>query len=188
VVIAAIALVMRPESHAGTIGRSPTFELVFVLSAILYGIAPLSILKHQLTRPTIDGQTLIAAIAAYLMLGMFFAFSYRAIAEFQTTPFFGTAGSGTVADDLFFSFVTLTTTGYGNLVPAGNPGQTFAVTEAIVGQLFLVTAVAKIVNESGLLSGRAQRGRAEAAAAAAAAAAAGDDPYGSDPAAEPQSP
>ncbi len=54
-------------------------------------------------------------------------------------------GDGTISDDLFFSFVTLTTTGYGNLVPSQNPGQSLAVMEALVGQLFLVTAVAKIV-------------------------------------------
>ncbi len=41
--------------------------------------------------------------------------------------------------------MTLTTTGYGNLVPTQNPGQSLAVMEALVGQLFLVTAVAKIV-------------------------------------------
>jgi uncharacterized membrane protein HdeD (DUF308 family) len=41
--------------------------------------------------------------------------------------------------------VTLTTTGYGNLVPATNPGQSLAVMEAVLGQLFLVTAVAKII-------------------------------------------
>jgi hypothetical protein len=40
----------------------------------------------------------------------------------------------------------LTTTGYGNLVPAANPGQTFAVLEMLTGQLFLVTAVAKVVS------------------------------------------
>jgi hypothetical protein len=47
----------------------------------------------------------------------------------------------------FFSFTTLTTTGYGNLVPAGNPGQTIAVVEMILGQLFLITALGKIVTE-----------------------------------------
>ena len=46
---------------------------------------------------------------------------------------------------LFFSFTTLTTTGYGNLVPAQNPGQTLAVSEMILGQLFLITALGKIV-------------------------------------------
>ena len=50
-----------------------------------------------------------------------------------------------MSQDLFFSFVTLTTTGYGDLVPAGNPGQSFAVLEALLGQLFLITAVGKIV-------------------------------------------
>jgi Ion channel len=161
-VIAVLAVITKPESHAGSAEQSPTLIGLLWLSALLYGIAPLSILRHQLTRPTIDMQTLLAAIAAYLMIGMFFAFSYRAIAEVSSTPFFGSSGPGTVADDLFFSFITLTTTGYGNLVPAGNPGQTFAVAEAIVGQLFLVTAVAKIVNESGLLTARANRERAAA--------------------------
>jgi hypothetical protein len=63
----------------------------------------------------------------------------------EDAPFFGDHGEGTMSQDLFFSFVTLTTTGYGNLVPAGNPGQSFAVLEALLGQLFLVTAVGKIV-------------------------------------------
>jgi hypothetical protein len=63
----------------------------------------------------------------------------------QATPFFGADGDGNLSQDLFFSFVTLTTTGYGNLVPAANPGQSLAVLEALLGQLFLITAVGKIV-------------------------------------------
>jgi hypothetical protein len=47
---------------------------------------------------------------------------------------------------LFFSFTTLTTTGYGNLVPAANPGQTVAVAEMLLGQLFLITAFGKVVS------------------------------------------
>jgi hypothetical protein len=65
----------------------------------------------------------------------------------QDAPFFGAQGPGTMPQVLFFSFTTLTTTGYGNLVPAANPGQTFAVMEMILGQLFLITAVGKIVAE-----------------------------------------
>ena len=51
-----------------------------------------------------------------------------------------------MSQDVFFSFTTLTTTGYGNLVPAGQPGQSLAVMEMIIGQLFLVTALGKIVS------------------------------------------
>jgi voltage-gated potassium channel Kch len=77
---------------------------------------------------------------------LFFAFAYKAAGEFGSVPFFGAAGHGSLSQDLFFSFVTMTTVGYGNLVPAANPGQTFAVVEAVTGQLFLVVAVGKVIN------------------------------------------
>jgi hypothetical protein len=54
---------------------------------------------------------------------MFFAFAYKAASEFGSVPFFGPAGHGTLSQDLVFSFVTLTIVGYGNLVPAANPGR-----------------------------------------------------------------
>ncbi len=120
--------------------------LIAVVSGLLYLIAPFSIARHLVLRQTVDRETVLGAIAAYLLVGMFFAFLYRALGDLQPGPFFGSQGEGTFSQDLFFSFTTLTTTGYGNLVPAGNPGQTFAVLEMVTGQLFLVTAVAKIVN------------------------------------------
>ena len=103
-------------------------------------------MRHLILRREIDTETLLGAIAAYLLIGMFFAFAYKAAGEFGSVPFFGSAGPGTLSQDLFFSFVTMTTVGYGNLVPAANPGQTFAVLEALVGQLFLVVAVGKIIS------------------------------------------
>jgi hypothetical protein len=118
-----------------------------LLSVALYLVAPLLILRHLIRRREVDARTILGAVAIYLMLGMMFAFSYRAISVWQPDPaFFGANGRGDNADYLFFSFITLTTTGYGDLVPETNPGQTVAVFEAIVGQLFLVTALAKIVN------------------------------------------
>ena len=67
------------------------------------------------------------------------------IIQEPTLFFAGTTDPATMKQVLFFSFTTLTTTGYGNLVPAGNPGQTLAVSEMILGQLFLITALGKIV-------------------------------------------
>jgi voltage-gated potassium channel Kch len=77
------------------------------------------------------------------MIGMAFAFAYHALGALTAGPFFGSQGDGSFSLDLYFSFTTLTTTGYGNLVPATNPGQSLAVLEMLIGQLFLVTAVAK---------------------------------------------
>ena len=128
---------------------------VFTICCLLYLIAPFSIVRHLILRSQIDTETLLGAIAAYLLIGMFFAFAYKAAGEFGSVPFFGAAGNGTLTQDLFFSFVTMTTVGYGNLVPAANPGQTFAVLEAVTGQLFLVVAIGKII--SGLQPRRGER-------------------------------
>ena len=119
---------------------------VFLASGVLYVVAPFSIIRHIVFRRDVDRETMLGVLAAYLLFGMAFAFAYRFLGEVQNEPFFGGQGEGTIADDLFFSFVTLTTTGYGNLVPEGNPGQSIAVFEALLGQLFLVTAVSKLVN------------------------------------------
>jgi hypothetical protein len=120
--------------------------VIFTVSCVLYLIAPFSIVRDLVTRPAVDRETLLGAVAAYVLIGMFFAFAYKAVGEFGNVPFFGTAGRGSLSQDLFFSFVTMTTVGYGNLVPAANPGQSLAVVEALIGQLFLVVAVGKIIN------------------------------------------
>jgi hypothetical protein len=116
------------------------------MSAVLYLIAPFSITRSLVVRREVDLHTVLGAIDIYLLVGMLFAFVYRFLGVVQSSAFFGAAGDGKFPQDLFFSFTTLTTTGYGNLVPAGNPGQTFAVAEMLVGQLFLVTAVAKVIS------------------------------------------
>lgn len=136
---AAANLFVHDQVHGGIVSSW--------VSCLLYLIAPVSIIRHLARRRVIDSETLLGAVAAYLMAGMFFAFFYHALGLSQAQPpFFGSQGPGTFSQDLFFSFTTLTTTGYGDLVPAGNPGQTFAVIEMLTGQLFLVTAVAKVVS------------------------------------------
>jgi hypothetical protein len=124
--------------------RVPAFA--FLASLLLYFVAPFVIVRNIALRREVDTQTLLGAVCAYLMIGMFFAFAYRFIGIVQGGAFFGPQGEGTVPQDLFFSFTTLTTTGYGNLVPAANPGQSLAVLEMVVGQLFLITAVGKIIS------------------------------------------
>ena len=122
-------------------------SVVLWVSCLLYLAAPVAIVRHLLVRHVVDAETVLGAIAAYLMAGMFFAFLYHVVGVDQARPpFFGSHGPGTFSQDLFFSFTTLTTTGYGDLVPSGNPGQTFAVLEMVLGQLFLVVAVAKVVS------------------------------------------
>jgi hypothetical protein len=141
-ILAAVAAVGNLRLRSGL----PLEPSVFVASGVLYLVAPFSIVRHIATRRAVDQETMLGALATYLLFGMAFAFVYRFLGVVQASTFFGDRGDGTLSQDLFFSFVTLTTTGYGDFVPAGNPGQSLAVLEALLGQLFLVTAVGKLVS------------------------------------------
>ncbi len=150
VVVVAAALVLALGVVVGGVGLGMSVSEVGPgalagLLAVLYAISPLILIHDVLRRRVVDPQTVLGAIAAYLLIGMAFAFTYVSVQACQEPPFFGDQGVATVASSLFFSFTTLTTTGYGNLVPAANPGQSLAMAEVVLGQLFLVTAVAKVV-------------------------------------------
>jgi hypothetical protein len=143
VVVVLGAVSVREAEWATALAEGP---LLLILVA-LYALTPVMIVAHVVRRPGVDRQTLYGGVAAYLLIGMTYAFAYVALGEYPgSAPFFGAQGDGTTAQCLFFSFTTLTTTGYGDLVPAGNPGQTLAISEAVLGQLFLVTALGKIVS------------------------------------------
>jgi Ion channel len=143
-VMLVLATLLAVANLAGVRGDGVT-TVIFVTSSLLYFIAPLSILRHLLEGQEVDLEVVLGAVDAYLLIGMFFAFTYLALGAVQD-PFFQTGVDSTPADAMFFSFTTLTTTGYGNLVPAANPGQSLAVLEMLIGQLFLISAVAKVIN------------------------------------------
>ncbi|MEQ3552101.1 ion channel [Pseudonocardia nematodicida] len=139
-VVVAVVVVLAQAA----LGNPPPDVVVtglFTLNALLYLVAAQSILRDVLLAGRVDGGIVLAAIAAYLQIGMAFAFVYLAIASVTTA--FTTPVD--VDDVLFFSFVTLSTTGYGDVVVTGWVAETTAVLEIVVGQFFLVTAVGKIV-------------------------------------------
>lgn len=108
-------------------------------------VSPWAIIAHQVNRRGLDLEALLAAITAYILVGMFFAFVYNLISQISPTPMFGAESLDSLGNQLFFSFTALTTTGYGNLVPVGTVGQGISIAESITGQLFLITAVARIM-------------------------------------------
>ena len=90
------------------ISRDLTGEVMAVVSGLLYLAAPAIIVRSLVLRRTMDTQTVLGAIAAYLMVGMSFAFVYQALDALQAGPFIGSQGEGPFPQDLFFSFITLT--------------------------------------------------------------------------------
>lgn len=116
---------------------------------LLLIVTPTVVLLRLLLRPRITLDTLAGALTAYLQIGIFFGALYRLIDLIEPEAFF----TGPLVPDAqvfqYFSFITLTTVGYGDLTPATPVGQTLAMSEAIFGQVFLVTVVALTVSNLG---------------------------------------
>jgi hypothetical protein len=112
----------------------------------LLAIAMGAVLRRVVTAGEVGFSTILGAISVYTVLGILFTFLYGTIERIQGGPFFEGVMHPVGSDFLFFSYTTLTTTGYGNLVPGGQPGRMIAGLEMMIGQIFLVTLVAGLVS------------------------------------------
>jgi len=116
-----------------------------LIQMLLLIVATFAVLRSVLSEPTVNFRTILGAISVYMIFGLLFTSLYMATDRLQAAPFFEQGGAGT-GDFVFFSFTTLTTTGYGNLVPSEQPGMMFAGLEMLLGQIFLVTLIAGLVS------------------------------------------
>ena len=103
------------------------------------------VVRRVLAKPTVTIQSIYGALSAYLITGLMFAACYAAIQHLGNAPFFANGQPATTQTFQYFSFTTLTTLGYGDFTAAGNGGRAIAVMEALTGQVFLATLVARLV-------------------------------------------
>jgi len=124
---------------------------IFLVAAILFcGFVVLNLLKFILSTPRVSLDILCAAIADYLMLGLLWSFAYQLVAQILPDSFFFTLGSAprhvpTGFEAFYFSFATLMTVGYGDIIPASNFSRRLAVTESIAGVFYVTILVARLV-------------------------------------------
>src|SRR5689334_9789421 len=117
-----------------------------LVGGLLLLITPVAISRRIVAHRFISTETVLGAICVYLLIGFSFSFIYSAIGFVSGAPFFEGQTQASSNDYLFFSYTTLTTVGYGNLIPVGSIGQTFAMLEALFGQIYLVIVVARLVS------------------------------------------
>ncbi len=111
--------------------------------------APLAITRGVVEQVRNQGVTLnsvAGAIAIYLLVGMFFGFVVVGIGDLAPSPYFAQQSATTLSDGVYYSFITLSTVGYGDLTPALGIGRGLAALEGVSGQLYLVTVVAVLVS------------------------------------------
>jgi voltage-gated potassium channel Kch len=122
------------------------------LSVITFGIwtligltAAAAALRYAFRARTVDAEHVYAALSAYLLAGLYFGLLYWVL-EQLTSGAFTASGNFSRTTAIYFSFVTLATLGYGDIVPRTDVARSLAVVEAVGGQLFLVVLVARLVS------------------------------------------
>jgi hypothetical protein len=147
---------------AGSVlGSEETGRLIAAsLTAILVTVAPVAIVRHVASHQVVNLNTFYGAICVYLLIAMFFATAFALLAAIGGVSFFAQdIGTAKTVDYLYFSLTTITTVGYGDLTAQGNVGRIMAVLEAVIGQLYLITVVALVVQNLG--HARKDRGKVD---------------------------
>jgi hypothetical protein len=114
--------------------------------AVLLAVSVYVILRRVLGHERVGMETILGALCVYIIIGLMFTFLFIAIARVSATPFLAQPPPyHSPSDYLYLSFVTLTTVGFGDLTPASKVARSVVVLEALMGQVFLVTLVARLV-------------------------------------------
>jgi hypothetical protein len=163
----AVALLFAGAVVAQWLGMSALGRIAFKLATVATClVVPVVIGRRVVQHPRVTLNTVAGAADIYLLFGLLFAVVYSLIGDVvlfwypslvanitsTTTPaqaFFLGGRVPVPSDFIYYSFVTLTTVGYGDLTASTGIGRMLSVTEALVGQLYLVTVVAILVSNLG---------------------------------------
>jgi hypothetical protein len=136
--VAAVVLsITRPSDAA--VGAASIWTGLLLLATVVV------IVRRILSFDVVTIQSIFAAVSSYLLIGLMYAAFYAAIYRLHGNQFFAGHRPSNSQTFQYFSFTTLTTLGYGDFTAAGSGGRAIAMLEALSGQVFLATLVARLV-------------------------------------------
>ena len=122
------------------------------LAIVFLGMLSVVVIHQVFREGPITMRRIMGAVVVYLLLGLMWAFAYKLV-ELQRPGSFNSAGLSAVEHDynpktrlIYFSFVTLTTVGYGDITPVYPIARSLAMLEALIGQLFPAILIARLVS------------------------------------------
>jgi hypothetical protein len=125
-------------------------EAVFLIGEFVWllasGLAMAALARQAFRRGSIDGERIFAALDAYLLAGLVFGVCYLMLEQSWPASFGAPAANDLdLAGAVYFSFVTIATLGYGDIVPVSQSARGLAILEAVAGQLYIAVLVARLV-------------------------------------------
>jgi hypothetical protein len=138
-VVGAGVVAIAGNPHPALMLAATALLLAATAGVILAGLVRLVIERGVVV------QAVFGALAVYMLVGLTFSFVIGAVATGMSGPYFASGTDATQSTRVYFSFTTLTTTGFGDYTAATRGGRALAVLEMLVGQLYLVTVIATLV-------------------------------------------
>ena len=120
--------------------------LVNIFLFFFFFYAAIVILNHLFTEKEVTGDVIIGAVCVYFLIGFMWGIFFTLLEHFQPGSFqFDRERMEHTAWFVYYSFVTLTTLGYGDITPMSTPARSLSVLEAVTGQLYLAVLIARLV-------------------------------------------
>ena len=141
----AVALLVLAAVAVAFGGGDRLYGAIVILGSVLVLASPIAIGWRLLHHTRVTTQTVLGALCIYVLIGLVFANSDYGLQLVSGHSFFAQPGQHGPADFAYFSYITMTTVGYGDLSPATGLPRSYAVLEALMGQIFLVVLVARLV-------------------------------------------
>lgn len=131
-------------------GGGATFDWTITATTVLSGLFVVFVLSlllnYALRAPRVTQNTVLASVCAYVLIGVVWGFVYLLLYEFDRSAFTLDESEGTPEVQLrYFSMITLTTIGYGDIMPKSTPARAMAALEGLVGQIYLTAILARLV-------------------------------------------
>jgi hypothetical protein len=136
------ALDMLSYTHATLLTPCGFSATALYLLVMLFTIA--TMVQRLFTTTQVTWDTILGGISTYLLLGFFWALLYFTLRELHVASF-RMAESGHPMYLIYFSFTTLATVGYGDIVPTNGVAMMLSNFESLVGQLFLTVFIARLI-------------------------------------------
>jgi hypothetical protein len=143
-IILGVGFVVTRGSMAlfGVPGMLAFSEFLWVTAVVLVMTAAI---RRALRAGVVDTERILAALDAYILAGFMFGVGYRIVDQMWSGSF-GAASPLGWGRSMYFSFVTIATLGYGDVVPVSEPARGLAIVEGMSGQMYLAVLVARLVS------------------------------------------